>query len=524
MDDVWGTHAINGWFFCPSDYWCNPLTTSALRVVNGSLLWPSYIWGWASLFGFNKDDAPIHVSKTTDISNIYNGMTMQTLVQDGVNVAVLNDKMNTDDKQGKVGNKTFICSTMDNTTVYMWYVGGVTFSSLADYIIKIFRCYNAIQLDNGWTKAMIYNNKYIAGPWRAMMDAFVIIEGNGVWTKITPTNNVNAPSKQELQTAITWMYDQGLTMYDNIEQFLPNNTMTREEASKFYSVFSQKEFNKKESTSLPCKFYDINKANPTLRNTIVSSCKLSIFQWYKNIFTPKDKLNNAQAVTVLMRIVAGKMTEPTKSFYINYLLKAKELGLVGNIVPTNPIARGEAAIMLYKAHLYKDKNTTVEITTGSEEDIFEQFTDCEAGMHYIWQWTCVSDTQTCYLSNAIGTQQWNGSSRWSCIIASCEEGYTMQNGSCIADTRNCNINNGIGQQTRNWYSRWSCVVSSCNEWYIKVSNSCQVIKSRSCTIANGQWIQTWSYTITSSSFYFFSYTWVWWTCRVASCNEWYVQS
>ena len=84
-----------------------------------------------------------------------------------------------------------------------------------------------------------------------------------------------------------------------------------------------------------------------------------------------------------MRIVAGKMTEPTKSFYINYLLKAKELGLVGNIVPTNPIARGEAAIMLYKAHLYKDKNTTVEITTGSEEDIFEQFTDCESGMHYI---------------------------------------------------------------------------------------------------------------------------------------------
>lgn len=110
------------------------------------------------------------------------------------------------------------------------------------------------------------------------MDAFVIVEGDGVGTKVTPTAPATGPTAEELQTAITWMYNQGLTMYDNIEQFLPNNTMTREEASKFFSVFAQKEYSKTEDSNKKCSFYDIKKADPTLRNNIVSSCRLGIFQ------------------------------------------------------------------------------------------------------------------------------------------------------------------------------------------------------------------------------------------------------
>jgi hypothetical protein len=94
-----------------------------------------------------------------------------------------------------------------------------------------------------------------------------------------------------------------LTSKATITDFLPNNTMTREEASKFFSVFAQKEFNKVESSNLSCDFNDIKNADPTLRKSITSSCKLGIFQGYKNNFTPHDKLTNAQAVTVLMRIM-----------------------------------------------------------------------------------------------------------------------------------------------------------------------------------------------------------------------------
>jgi hypothetical protein len=67
-------------------------------------------------------------------------------------------------------------------------------------------------------------------------------------------------------------------MYNTIDDFLPNNTMTREEASKFYGIFAQKIYNKTEDTSKKCTFNDITKADPTLRTNIISSCKLGIFQ------------------------------------------------------------------------------------------------------------------------------------------------------------------------------------------------------------------------------------------------------
>jgi len=44
---------------------------------------------------------------------------------------------------------------------------------------------------------------------------------------------------EELQTAISRMYDEGLTKYTTISDYRPFNTMTREEASKFFGVFAK---------------------------------------------------------------------------------------------------------------------------------------------------------------------------------------------------------------------------------------------------------------------------------------------
>ena len=55
---------------------------------------------------------------------------------------------------------------------------------------------------------MIYNNNYVAGPGRAMRDAFIIIEGDDIGTEVTPITPVVGPTNEELQTAITWMYNQ----------------------------------------------------------------------------------------------------------------------------------------------------------------------------------------------------------------------------------------------------------------------------------------------------------------------------
>ncbi|HPC34071.1 MAG TPA: phosphodiester glycosidase family protein [Candidatus Absconditabacterales bacterium] len=201
MDSVGGIHAINGGFFCPNEKaysWCEGNTTDQLRISNGKLMsrWQTDIADGQAVFGFDTEgnsnmvlgrpgpgwfwDQSIPQRNHPGLSNIHDGIMMYSLVSNGINIAVNNKKMNSDPKQGKAGNKTFICSTKDKSTIYMGYVEGVTFSALADYIIKTFACYDAIQLDNGGTKAMIFNDKYIAGPGRNMMDAFIILEEKGV--------------------------------------------------------------------------------------------------------------------------------------------------------------------------------------------------------------------------------------------------------------------------------------------------------------------------------------------------------
>lgn len=369
---VWWTHAINWWFFQPASYTTNNIPyTDGLRIFE----WKFYskrgkdIASNRTVFWFDWDWKPMPLverdwryrenwwRENKWFIGMKNWMMMPTLVKNWINVAVLNSEMNNDPKQWKAWEKTFICSTRDNSIVYMWYVSNVTFSSIANYIIDTFACYNAILLDGGWTRSMMYKSQYVVWPWRDMMDAFVVIEWDNIWADIKETKNnyiVNTDN-EKLENAIMWMYNAGLTMYNDVEHFLPDNNMTREEASKFFSVFAKKEFGLREKSNNTCNFTDTKWADQTLVSSITSSCRLWIFKWYNNKFMFKDKLTNAQAVTVLMRIMFGTMQEPTSSYYTNYLLKAKEIWLVWNINVKSNITRWEAAIMLYDSSIYREE-------------------------------------------------------------------------------------------------------------------------------------------------------------------------
>jgi hypothetical protein len=74
------------------------------------------------------------------------------------------------------------------------------------------------------------------------------------------------------------MYSNGLTSKSTLADYLPNNTMTREEASKFFSVFAKTIYDKSENSTAACSFYDIKRADPTLTSSITSACKLGIFK------------------------------------------------------------------------------------------------------------------------------------------------------------------------------------------------------------------------------------------------------
>lgn len=364
------SYAINWWFFCPDEKEysrCKPNTSDLVRKENGILYSTrsTDIGSQKSVFGFDTTWLPLFVSDNggyeldTDVDLVHNGIWMPTLVKAWLNVAVNNEAMNSDPKQWAVGNKSFICSTQDKSTIYMWYIDGVTFSSLADYLIQTFKCHNAIQLDNWWSKAMIANKNYVEWPWRDIMDAYVIIEGSNVWPVVIP--DIEKYSVRDLQAAITRMYSKGLTKYDTIATFMPFSNMTREEASKFFGVFASWEFLKTEYPNNMCDFTDIKSADWSLVPNIVSSCKLGLFKWSQWNFIPKDKLTTAQAIAVLIRIMVGTLDETTTPWYTSYITKAKEFELIGNLIPETNISRWQAAILLYKAHLYREAHSNIVI-------------------------------------------------------------------------------------------------------------------------------------------------------------------
>ena len=193
MQQVWWVSAINGWYFCPDEAAytrCEGNTTDWLRKSQGQLFskrWED-IAPQRAVFGFSQAMKPQRVTNETRwrsneentrdnpmLDEIDNGLMMPALVENGQNVAQYNDEMNNDTKQWSKGTKMFICTTRNEKNVYMWSVSNVTFTELADVIKNEFDCSYAIQLDSWGTRAIMYEWKHVAWPWRNMMDAFVIV-------------------------------------------------------------------------------------------------------------------------------------------------------------------------------------------------------------------------------------------------------------------------------------------------------------------------------------------------------------
>ncbi|NOZ43655.1 MAG: phosphodiester glycosidase family protein [bacterium] len=82
-----------------------------------------------------------------------------------------------DDKMEAKANKHFICSTKDQKTIYMGVVGGIDIYELPDYLQKNFKCYFALNLDAGYSSAMVYEDKVLErSDRRNIMDAFVVVD------------------------------------------------------------------------------------------------------------------------------------------------------------------------------------------------------------------------------------------------------------------------------------------------------------------------------------------------------------
>ena len=176
----------------------------------------------------------------------------------------------------------------------------------------------------------------------------VILASTQVWAQFVATQ----ATQVELESAVQWMYDNELTRYDNIVQFLPNDTLTREQAAKFFWNFAVY-LEKDTIVSVDaCQFNDVANADYTLLPHIISSCQLWLFKGSQGNFMPFDQLTRAEALTVVMRTLDGKMDETVVPRWSNYHKSARQLGLTteNDVYSLDaPISRYEIALILYRA-------------------------------------------------------------------------------------------------------------------------------------------------------------------------------
>ncbi len=169
-------------------------------------------------------------------------------------------------------------------------------------------------------------------------------------------NSISVENDPELQEAIRWMNDKGLTSYSTITEYKPFEVLLREQSAKILDIFAKVfSFSQdKLTTTLPtnCQFKDISKADWSLITHIENICKMEILQGGNQIFDPKGTLTKGQFITALIRLVEGKKLDETSNpRWTNYYQSALNMGIVGPadaLTFDSPITRYEVALFLYR--------------------------------------------------------------------------------------------------------------------------------------------------------------------------------
>ena len=176
----------------------------------------------------------------------------------------------------------------------------------------------------------------------------------------------------QLDQAISRMNQNGLTKFTNAADFMATKGLRRDEASKFFVQYATEILWLTPDTSkTTCNFTDLSKARPDLKDLIKQSCQLWLFQWSNGKFMPTQSLTNAQAITVLIRMIDGKKDETQGHFAQLYFEKAQELWIT-NWLTLNSTAnfdklttRGNVWILIFNASKLSSNDTSSNSTTDN---------------------------------------------------------------------------------------------------------------------------------------------------------------
>ena len=175
----------------------------------------------------------------------------------------------------------------------------------------------------------------------------------------------------EFVDAVDRMFEKKMTRYSSLTAYRPYDIVARQEAAKFFSVFSKEILLSVIDVSKYCAFTDLDDADPTLKNAILESCLLNLFQWSAWRFNPNDQFTKVQALAVLVRALDWFRSESGAVRREEYYTQAYQWGLT--VVTDreqllNPITRYEMAVLLHRAQAIAALLESERIAAMLDED------------------------------------------------------------------------------------------------------------------------------------------------------------
>ncbi len=189
--DLWAITGINWVFECPKDYtecgWknftINERYTQWEKIHTYDSTWARVVFGW------DKNISPLLFQTDTinsdKESEIWEGFAnfplllkdWETQIENYIDLGLVDKKMT------GPARRSFICSTQKWDKIYFGHVYNIWVDWMS-LLLKDFWCYNALNLDAGYSTAFVYNGKYIAWPWRDILDWVFIVPKKVDTTKL----------------------------------------------------------------------------------------------------------------------------------------------------------------------------------------------------------------------------------------------------------------------------------------------------------------------------------------------------
>jgi len=192
-----------------------------------------------------------------------------------------------------------------------------------------------------------------------------------VWLTFAQTRNGLVLT--DTQAAIDFMYTNGLTKFNTTSTFMATQSLRRDEAAAFFARFARDVLGMTPDTSkTECNaFTDLAQGHNDLQGEMIASCQLGLMKWSNGKFMPKDKFTNAQALTVIVRLLDGNQPETGTHWASNYLARAKVLWLTSGLQTNSSsnldafISRGDVAKLIEAGNVY----TKQEFIELDEENV-----------------------------------------------------------------------------------------------------------------------------------------------------------